>query len=327
MPRTNSASNALLEVETDQKHYPMAALTNSGDNKTFTSGAAIISEALGDPKVLPNGLDTGGEVTPGTGNDAIDVAALTCYLAGIKTVVSASAGETVTRAPSDTHLISSITVNSAGAIAVVAGTESTAFSETRGAAGGPPYIPVGSIEIAQVRLSSGTAAPVTTDEIFSAPGTHLERADRPVWDEVMEEGKVKFATALPLIHTGDLPKGVYAELYEPLFTEVPLSKDFKSAENTYGSNSDQVYRKIAVSSTSITLGQGSFTSYLKDGITDTIAKLKGKVLWFRFYPDADKTAHKLILGTLGMDPSYPAQDNISGAFTITAKLAAVDRES
>ena len=41
---------------------------------------------------------------------------------------------------------------------VVAGTATTAFSDTRGASGGPPFIPVGSVEVAQVRLTSNVRA-------------------------------------------------------------------------------------------------------------------------------------------------------------------------
>ena len=68
---------------------------------------------------------------------------------------------------------------------LVAGTEADgAFSETRAAAGGPPLIPVTSVEIGQVRLTaaSDAAALITSDEIFQNVGDHTERYDYPVWE-------------------------------------------------------------------------------------------------------------------------------------------------
>ena len=70
-----------------------------------------------------------------------------------------------------------------GSIDKVAGTEAVAQSEVRNAAGGPPYIPVNDIEIGQIRVSGGTAAVVSVDEIFQVIGQHSEAYDSPTWDE------------------------------------------------------------------------------------------------------------------------------------------------
>src|SRR5512143_2984440 len=162
-----SAANAKLQYEAGQALVAMAAMTDSGDQQTFTlANASVWSSKSGyDPQIFPNGLATGGAVVPAVSgtNDKIDVAALTCYLAGVLTSVAAAADTSITRPATAVSKIDSITVTSAGAIAVVAGTDgsTTAFSETRAAAGGPPLIPVGSIEIAQVRLISNTAAAIT----------------------------------------------------------------------------------------------------------------------------------------------------------------------
>ena len=141
----------------------MAALSDSGDHKKFTSGDGLWSGASGkEPDVKPDGLATGGEVsTADSGsNDVVDVAALTCYLAGVETSVAASADFSITRPASDVAKVNSITVTSAGALSEVEGTDGSdgTFSAERGAAGGPPYIPEGSIEIAQVRLTTAAAA-------------------------------------------------------------------------------------------------------------------------------------------------------------------------
>ena len=323
-----TAENAKLEYEAGQSYNAYEALTDSGDKTTFNSSASLWSAKSGyTPTVRPNGLITGGAVTVGTGNDAVDAAAATCYLAGVETSVSASAGLSLTRgSASNTHIINSITVNSGGTYAVVAGTATTAFSETRGAAGGPPYIPVGSIEVAQVRLTSITAAPVTADEIFAVIGTHTERYDYPLWNVNYDAGNIDFLAALPAIHTGDVPKAVYATFYEPIFAEISLASDYVPSEESHSVSSTQIYNRTIASSSS-TLNQGSFTTYLQDGVTDALVAAKNQVLWFRFHPDRYKTANILDQGKLGISRTFPAGDNIAAACTISAEAVSIEKAS
>jgi hypothetical protein len=266
-------------------------------------------------------LSTGGAVIPAAaaGNDDVDTAALTCYLAGVLTSVSASTDESITRPASAVSKVNSITVTSVGAIAVVAGTDGStaAFSETRGAAGGPPYIPVGDIEIAQVRVTSDTAAPITAAQIFTTPNTHQERWDYPIFTLDNAAGEVNFNTALPLIHTGDLPKKVFAEYSEPDFAEAVDAHDYTPPETSHSTSSTQVYGRT-VGSSSSTLNQGSFSVIMKDGITDGLAKLKNKTLWFRLFPDRNKLPHRFDQGKLGVSRPYPASGNTVMACTISA---------
>ena len=182
MGKSNAADQALVQYESGQTLAPMQAMTDSGDHATFSITAKPWSGVAGkEPEILPDGLATGGAISPNTGsNDSIICAPLTCYLAGVLTAV-ATGNVTVSRAATETHLITSITVNDAGALTAVAGAEGTAFSETRGAAGGPPLIPSGSIELGQVRLSSATAAEVAATEIFQVVGSHQERYDFPIF--------------------------------------------------------------------------------------------------------------------------------------------------
>lgn len=322
-----NAENAKLQYEGGQTNYPMGLLTDSGDRTTFTSSASLWSKATGfAPDVKPNGLATGGVVTKAAaaGNDTVDVAALTCYLAGVLTSVSAATNVTVTRgATTNTHSITSITVTSAGAIAAVAGTASTAFTETRAAAGGPPLIPVGSIEIAQVRTTSITAAPITAAEIFQTVGTHLERYDYPVWEEITKEGKVKFASALPQIHTGPAPKRVYAKYAAPIFTDIQKSVDFVPPERSYSVSSTAIYGTV-LGSTSSSLNQGSFTVFLNDGISDPLLAQKGQVLWFRFFSDRYKASYLQCQGKLGISRTFPAGNEIQAACTISAESEVIE---
>lgn len=324
MGKTNSAANAKLQYEAGQELVDMAAMTDSGDHKTFsTDGTTFWSNKSGyEPKIYPDGLETGGAVTPGAAVDDVSVAALTCYLAGAKTSVSANGAVSVTRpaaSPAGLKNINSITINSAGAIAVVTGTDGSAFSTTRGAAGGPPLIPAGSIEIAQVKLTSATPAVIETSEIFQVIGTHCERYDYPVWDEDPFNGTITFASALPAIHSGSPAtyKGVYAEVYEPIFSDIEPAADFKPPENSHSVSSTPVYGGT-VGSSSSSLGQGSFKAFLKDGVTDPLIALEGETLFFRHFPDRNKTPYIICQGKLGISRTFPAGDNIQADCTISA---------
>lgn len=324
-----NAENARLEYEAGQTFYPMEALTDSGDATVFTSQADLFSGRSGyTPVIRPDGLETGGAVTASSSNDAVNIAALTCYLAGVQTSVAASTGEVISRPATDVAKVNSITVTSAGAIAVVEGVDgaSSTFSETRGAAGGPPYIPVGSIEIAQVRVTSASAAPIASTEIFAVVGVHTERYDYPLPSALNATGSVEFTSALPLIHTGDLPKGVYASYAEPIFADVALASDFKPAETSHSVSSTQVYG-TTIGSSSSSLGQGGFKAYLENGVTDALVTLKNETLWFRFSPDRYESAHLLTQGKLGVKRTYPTDKSLMADCTISAATETVERAS
>ena len=325
---SNNSKNAKLQYEAGQAAAAMAAMTDSGDATTFESAATMWSGKSGyDAVVRPNGRLTGGAVTPSAagGNNNVDVAALTCNLAGVETSVSAALNTAITRPATAVSKINSITVNSSGAIAVVAGTDgaTTAFSVTRAAAGGPPLIPVGSIEIAQVRVTSNTAAPITAAQIFAVVGLHTEDANFPVWNIDYATGSITFLAALPKIHTGTLPKAVYASYSEPIFGDVQLANDFKPPEISHSATSEQIFG-TTLGSSSETLGQGSFVAYLDDGITDPLVAQKNQKIWFRFYPDRTKTPHLLMQGTLGIGRTYKAGDRNQAACTISAESTAIE---
>ena len=320
-----TAENAKLQYEAGQSSVAMSALTNSGDETTFTSAATLWSQRAGyAPVVMPNGVLTGLAVSVHASNDTVTVAAGTCNLNGVVTSVSAGTG-VITRPATNVAKVCSITINSSGAIAVVAGTDggSTTFSETRAAAGGPPLIPTTSIEIAQVRVTASSAAVITAAQVFQVVGTHRERADYPLYDINYDEGSVTFLSALPEIHTGTVPKGVYASYASPIFSDVALASDFVPPETSHSVSSTQVYG-TTLGSTSSTLGQGSFTAYLQDGVSDGLVQLKNEILWFKFYPDRYKSPYLLTQGKLGISRTFPAGDTLQAACTISASSAAVE---
>lgn len=327
----SSNSKSMLEYETGATPVAMSALTDSGDHKTFNSSASLFSELDGmSPDVRPDGVVTGGvvSVAASNSNNMVDVTALTCYLAGVLTSVSAGTDKTITRPATAVSKVCSITVTSAGAIAVVAGTDgaSTSFVETRGAAGGPPFIPVGSIELAQVRVTSNTAAPITAAQIYQTIGTHREKSDYPSFKINNASGTITFASALPLSHTGSLAKGVYASYASPIFLEQDFANDFKPAETTHSVSSTQVYNDT-VGTSSSSLSQGGFTAILKDGITDDIISKKNQTLWFRYKQDRSKSPYILTQGKLGLSRTYGASDNPKITATISASTSSIERSS
>lgn len=319
-----TAENAKLQYEAGQNSVAMSALVNSGDETTFTSAATLWSGRAGyAPVVRPNGVLTGFGVTTHASDDTVTIAAGTLNLQGVVTSVNAGTLVASRGLTTDTHRITSLTVNTSGALAAVAGVDGTAFSETRGADGGPPLIPVDSVEIGQVRLSSITAAVVDEAEIYVVVGLHRERADFPLYDINYDAGSVTFLDALPEIHTGPVPKAIYASYASPIFADVALASDFVPPETSHSVSSTQVYG-TTLGSTSSTLGQGSFTAYLSNGVSDALVVLKNATLWFKFFPDRYASPYILAQGKLGIARTFPAGDTLQAACTISASAAATE---
>lgn len=338
-----TAANAKIQYESGQDLVAFVALTDQGDHKDFQSADPLWSNRAGyEPDVKPNGLATGGAVAPAASGtkEAVDVAALTCYVAGVLTSVGADTDVLVVR-PSVTSPLApykkdSIVVT-AGVIAVVEGLAGAAFLTTRGAAGGPPYIPLTSIEIAQVWMSASATAVIAASEIKQVVGTHCERYDYPTWTEnrfnvesgIIGNAGIEFASALALIHSAASPvagvaKAVYAQYYEPAFTDVPKSDAFVPPETTHSVSSKQIYG-MTLGSSSESLNQGSFAAYLEDGISDGILGLKNAELFFKFFQNAlNSTPYILMQGKLGISRAFPSGDQISAACTISAQTAAAE---
>ncbi|RLA38834.1 MAG: hypothetical protein DRR06_20110, partial [Gammaproteobacteria bacterium] len=287
----------ILKYEAGQVAQAFEQTTDSGDQTTYAASFSPISNKSGfEPTIAPYGVLTGGVATVDTGtNDSVTIAALTLKMpaatgADANGDISVSSGNLVALrgATTDTHRITSLTVDATGALAAVAGTDHTAFSETRGATGGPPYIPVGSVEIGQVRFTSITSADVDSAEIFQVVGTHQERSDFPVYASDYGAGEITFADALPTTHTAGVSKKVYIKGSTPLFSAVPNVSDWVAAKASYSVNSVDTYDG-PVGSSSSSLGQGSFTFQAVDGISDALVKEESETLWFKYQPDRDSS--------------------------------------
>jgi len=331
-----TAYNAILHYEAGQTAVALAVLSNSGDHIVYNSADTIISGRSGyAPTVTPQGLVTGCVITPaasGTEN-LIDVSAGTAYIDGVLTTVEADTDVSCTRAvTTDTHIINSIVISAAAAIVVEAGTDATAFSDTRGGEGGPVLVTVDSIEIGWVKFSAIPDAAVTSSEISQIVGTNVERYDYPGWtvkyarvsSGVLTYGGVDFDSALPLIHAGPLPKEVWASYYTPSWSEVPKASDFVPAETSHSVSSKQVYG-ATIGSKSSSLAQGSFNVEMNSGIYEGFERLKDELIWLRFRPDRlNTTPYLLTQGYLGLARKFPAGDSINAACTLTAETASFD---
>lgn len=327
-----------LKIESAVTPFAFAAMTDSGDHLTFSTTNKPWSRADSEPVFGGYGVVTGGAVTPAVSgtNNLVDAATVEVFAPAMtgadtstgKLTIAADTDLTCTRgATTNTHIVNSITVDATGAYAVVAGTATTAFSETRGAAGGPPFIPVGSVEVAQVRLTSVTAAPIVASEIYAAPGVHQERYDNPPFTPKYLEGKLVFSSALPLIHTGSLPKKVYVRGGAPVFSDISDAKDWVPAEASDSITSDTNYDRTITASISSSLNAATWTMALVDGVTDFILSLVGKTVIVKFYPNKNGTAYQLTQGTLSKTRAFPVKGNPTASFTLAASEASVDFSS
>lgn len=332
-----TAENAKLEYEAAQSAVAMVELTDQGDQKDFKSAHNFWSNRSGyEPDVRPNGLITGGVISPAASgsDDVVDVSALTAYLSGVLRSPSAETDLSVPRPTVSNYQKHSITVTNAGAIAVVEGTEGSSFSDTRGAAGGPAWIDNDAIEIGQVWYDSQSAAPVEAGEIYQVIGLHCERWDYPLWlveyvdveSGVLGFAGVNFYSALPLIHSEDAGsttygKDIFASYHTPVFAEIIDAYDFVPPAASHTVSSKQVYGRVKGAKAS-SIGQGTFSFEMIDGITDSPLQFVDDVLWFRFYQDRLKDPYIVCQGSLGVVATFNAGENIVAACTVSAEVVA-----
>jgi hypothetical protein len=336
-----SSQRGKLELEMSRTLVDWTLMTDSGDHQTFTAGTLMSGREGFEPDVRPNGIVTGGgdKLTPHSSNDTVAVPAFTAFSKGEEHSVSA-ASQAVTRPSVSTHKISAIIMDDEGALDEVEGTEGTSFSEEWGAAGGPPLLPVDAVLRGLVYMSAQASAVLTADEIRENPGQHAEYADTPEaiannlgkgsYAEASAEKNafVKFSSALPLNHTGSVPKRVYIRYYTPVLSVLQRVHDFKPAGMGVSKSSTPVYEGSGVpgaigSMKADTVGDATFTLYVHDGITDRAVREELKTVTAKWYPDANKLPYLLTQGMLELDRDYPSKDPNKIACTIRCESPSV----
>lgn len=338
-----TSEKALIKIETGQSPKSMQVMTGAADRQTFyLSTVSRWSMKSGyAPVVRPDGITVGDKVIvpDGAGVDnTVENIEFKANSGGAEYTIAAGSDVTITRPATNVAKINSICLDDSQALAVIAGTDgsTSAFSETRGAAGGPPLIPAGYVELAQVRVTSSTAAAITADQIFQSPGVHTERADYPMWQEPngvgmgMEaeniyqvDAHLKFESALPAIHTGPAPKKVYIQVYEPILSELGRTLDFVPAEYSHSGQSEEYYGGAALS-VSKSLGQCSFSALLNTGILDPVLRQKNYIVMVEFYQDRDQSPKVIQQGALGVKRTFPLSAQIKADFSLTCNYPSVD---
>ena len=336
-----TSSKAKISIETGRTLTSYAEATDGGDHTVYYTGTewSGYSDKVTDygPSVRPDGMVSGRNVLSiHATNDIVTVAGFTAYSKGVEKTVSATTA-TCTRGSTDgVSKINSVTMDSAGNIQVIMCSEgaTAAFSETRDAAGGPPYIPVASVEIGQVRLTSATSGAVAAAEIFQVVGTHAQRFDYPTWDEynigkgllattpAEKNSHIKFTSVLPAVHTGGTYKGVWIQYYSPVYSELSKTLDFKPCENSPSISSTQYYNGT-IGASSRSLGTGGFSAIMTDNISGALLNEQDKVITVKFWPDRNKNPYVLTQGEIGVARTYPVANQNKADVTIAAENASV----
>lgn len=333
-----TAEQAKIQIETGQTLTAYTVMTDSGDHQVFTAGTIWSGKTGYTPSVRPNGVVTGDSIlTSGSTSDTVRIAAFTAYLAGTLVTVGATSTTITRTATADKGQVHSITLASDSSIAVVEGivSASTTLVDIRGATGGPPLIPVTSIELGQIRVTDEAAAAIATTEIYQVVGTHSERYDYPGWIErnvgdgrtADATGKMRshimFDSVIPLNHTGPTAKRAYIQYYTPVFSDVSKTMDFVPAEKTHSVSSTQYYGGT-IGSTSESLGQGSFKVMLSDAITDIFLNQKNHKITVKFFQDRNKVPYILTQGLLGISRTFPVDNQVQADCTISSEYPSAE---
>lgn len=318
-----SASQAKVELEFGRNLVSSAALTDSGDLTTFEGNGSEWSQFSGfEPDIRPNGVISGCKLSGTATNDQISVTAGQAYVNGVLVTVSAG-NVTVTREVTNEFLKASICVNGSGTLSSEEGTaDASAHSGTRDAAGGPPLLATTLVELGQVHLTSTVAAPIADSEIKELINVHREDAFSPGYTVDYDAGEITFTEALMANHTSSAAKPVYAEYYNPVFSEQINCADFVPPVNSATISSTSVYNG-AIASESISVNQGNLTIFPTNPITDAVTNLDNNIIWLKWYPRRTAAPHYKVQGRFNMTPSLPADDNMSFACTISSSTAAL----
>ena len=321
--------NAKVEVEMGLTTYSMAEISSvtspSADvNKKFLVVAERFT-ALEDyePIVRLDGVISGCEMAPYSTNNSVEISSGSYYLKGVKVSLSATTGESLARPTQSGYvLVTAISVDADGAVTKTAGTEGVT-STTRGAAGGPPFIPVDEVLLGYVTLSykaSSVGAVVEDTEIDNAS---KERASIPGYsiiyhDEDNLKGVVDFSSALDTIHTGSTTRNVYSQYWAPAdFVKIDDAKDCSWDEAIDVKTSLAYGDGTSRAATGTKSWTASFDFYFDKVKGDIIDIIKGSKRWFKFYPDENNTDHMTGRAIIAINRNNPVDDTISGSATLT----------
>lgn len=332
---------------------PIANVVMADGKIGYVTGQKIWSNLNGKkPSFVPVGLVSGGVITPAASgsNNKVDISAFTYYdESQVKRSVAAQTDITITRASEGTHRINSIVVAAvAGTVSAIAGDDTapgaTAFTESRGAAGGPPWIPytVYAIELGQVATSSDVAAPITTSEIRQNRGQHTEQYNFPVFEiypigTADNDAIIQFSVDLPQIHSSDAGVTKYrkkttAITSTPQMVFCDFAGDFvQSGKSLSGDTETKYAGQIARGAPSVATSDASFS--VNPSRNDTISNFiqaqladKQEIVTIKYFPDGDNIeTYRLEQGYISGTATNPAEGLASIEFTISPTTDGVSR--
>jgi hypothetical protein len=333
-----TGKDALIEVEVGITFYPLAELSTvsspaSEVGRKFETQAEFISPQEGlEPVVRLDGVITGLTLTPGSGYNEVDYSDGSAYIKGQQVDVTASTISGLLRPTTAGYVrINALTVDENGTINNTVGTQGASVT-TRGAAGGPPFLPVDEVLIGYVTMtyyggSESGQQVITASEINDES---RERTTIPGYEVIYHDGSgndasnigiIRFASALPLIHAasaagpGTARRNVYASYYEPDFEQIPDAKDFSFNEDiatiaskAYGDSAEE--KALSTPSWS-----GSGTAYW-DKVNDILTIIKGSKRWIKYFPDRDNTDYFTGRAILKVSRNMPVEDNLMATVTV-----------
>ncbi|GMT42821.1 MAG: hypothetical protein IEMM0002_1232 [bacterium] len=303
-----------VRIENSANQASLEQMTDSGDNQTFTSGGTRFSLCEKDaggtnrtPVLRPDGVQNGCFAEPAASgnNDALDVYAGKVWIGGSSVTVSAQTNIAVSRPSASMKMIVSIAIDAVGATLTITGTAGSEFSNQRGAAGGPPYIPAGNAELATVELDSSTSAPLKDEEVIFAP----EFSHAPSHMLLPYSASVKFSAPLPLIHAGGTPKNVWITRYEPVLTAIDVISLRPPVAAIEVDPETGKARRGKFST-------GSMVIPLSGNQSDLARKIDGTVRLFEFMPDSTGTRQELFYAAVETASNYSAEGLMIGTATL-----------
>lgn len=324
---------AKVEVEVGATFYALAALSTVSSpaadvGKKFLTSAVFISDHENrQPVVRLDGVISGLNLSPGSGYNEVDFSAGSVYIKGAQVDVTAGTVIELTRPTSSGQIKTfAICVDENGTVAATAGTAG-APSTTRGAAGGPPYLPLDQVLIGYVNMSyyggsESGAAVVTAAEIDNET---KERATIPSYQVKYHDGKgssatnygvIEFATALPLIHnTGASRRNVYASYYSPTFEQIQEAKDFSFSQDVNTYKSKAYLDESEETALGTEMWSGSGTVYWSK-VDDLLSVVINSKRWVKIYPDINETGYVCGRCIVKANKSLPLEDTMSASVTL-----------
>jgi hypothetical protein len=295
-------------------------------NKKFEGSAERFSGIEGnEPIVYLDGVESGCNISISATANAYDVSAGTFYIKGTSYSLSASTANTsLTRPTVDGNItVNAISVDTSGSLTVTAGSEGTT-STTRGAAGGPPFIPVDEVLLGYITLgftsvSGGLVVTASELDNDSKEYTYLPGYKVIYHDTAESKGLINFDAALNAIHTGSVTRNVYATYYAPLsWVEISDSKDAVTTSDQSTVKSQAYDDDTEGTSMGIKSWSGSF-DYYDDKVSATMLREldETRKRWFRFYPDRDGTEHSTGIAVISsISYNTPVADMAGGSVSL-----------